>query len=131
MSTKRREWTRIVAAFCLLGMLARLLAPLAAQAQAASADALDRVTLGSLCLSPGASGPAPADDAPRGPAPAAHCPLCRLPDHETPVLPASAALPPRPCGALVVTAVVPPAAPPVARILRPPTRAPPAVPIQA
>jgi hypothetical protein len=75
----RRAWAELrvpISVLVLLGLLARLLAPLPALA------ALDRATFdaalrASLCLPSGLPAPGAPDEAPRKPL-GAHCPLCRL-----------------------------------------------------
>lgn len=123
----RRAWAELrapISVLVLLGLFARLLAPLPALA------ALDRATFdaalrASLCLPSGLPGPEAPDEAPRK-ALGAHCPLCRLPEAAD-VPPAPAPVPaafawtvmPAPHAATVD------AARPVSPRTPPPARAPP------
>ena len=116
-----------VSALVLLGMVARLLAPLPvfAAMDRAAFDAMLRAT---LCLPSGLAAPDAPDQAPDA-AEVTHCPLCRLPDAvdappATPVvlpMPAWAPLA-APRAALAGASPLPPARAP------PPARPPPAAP---
>ncbi len=126
----RRAWTELrtpVSVLVLLGLLARLLAPLPALA-ALEGAAFDAALRASLCLPSGLPAPDAPNEAPQTAA-GAHCPLCRLPDAaDAPpahahVLPAIAwtALP-------ALRVVIADAAPPLSPRTPPPARAPPAAP---
>lgn len=116
-----------ISALVLLGMLARLLAPLPAFA-AMDRAAFDAMLRATLCLPSGLPAPEAPEQAPDATA-VPHCPLCRLPDAADAPPPAPLALP-MPAWTMLAAprAAVAGASPlPPARA-QPPARAPPAAP---
>ncbi len=126
----RHAWAELrapISVLVLLGLLARLLAPLPALA-ALDRAIFDATLRASLCLPSGLPAPAAPSEAPQK-AVGAHCPLCRLPD--------AADAPPAPAHILpaiawtalpALRAAIADAAPPVSP-RTPPARAPPGAPI--
>lgn len=127
----RRLWHELrlaVSALVLLGLAARLLAPLPALA-AFERSAFDAALHAALCLPSGLPTPDQPDQAPEA-ATAGHCPLCRLPDALDAPVPAPVVALPGPCWAGPVRhhPLTADAAPRLSPHGPPPARAPPVSP---
>jgi hypothetical protein len=123
----RRAWAELrapVSVLVLLGLLARLLAPLPALA-ATDRATFDAALRASLCLPSGLPAPGAPDEAPQKTL-GAHCPLCRLPEAAD-VPPAPAPVPPAFAWTMMPAphAATVDAARPVSPRTPPPARAPP------